>query len=313
MNFLLRASRRSQRTPADFFQDADGRTFWRDERGARNNKSLFERMLTAENGMRHTVRIDKPSGHWRKFHANLWRIGLIGGVFFQVIVKVQHEAVVCGAVRNGRAERARNCGPSRSVTGGGKAREPRILCEMLGEHGKILANIPNAGLGGMNICEHAQNSSAMRRASGKGVHVKQIVALMNRQCAAFFLDRAEAGEIEFESVFVRRKKLAHEIYDGAGIILHDAGEALQNFRRAFKSADFIFRRAIRNIFMNGRVGAALGDEKFAVGVREFKWRTRKINYAIRFELLAITSRAVACVRREALRINVILNFDPVWH
>src|ERR1700685_3688733 len=200
MKILLRASGRSKRTSADFFEDADGRNFWRDERGARNNKSLFERVLAAENGMRNAVCIDEPGGHGRKFQANFWRVSLIRGVFFQVVVKVQHEAVVCRAVRKRRAERARNGGPARGVTGGGEAGEAGILRKMIGKQRKILANIPHAGPGGMNICEHAQNSSAMSGASGKRVHVKQIVALMNRQRAAFFFDGAEAGEIEGESI-----------------------------------------------------------------------------------------------------------------
>src|SRR5580693_6376616 len=241
MNFWLRAGSDGQWTSADFFQNADGRNFRGDESGARNNKSLLERVLTAENGMRNAVCVDEPGGHGRKFQANFGRVGLLGGVFFQVIVEVQHEAVVGRAVRNRSAERARNSGPSRSVTGGGEAGESGILCEMFGEHRKILANIPHAWLGGMNIGEHAQNSSAMSGASGKSIDVKQIVALVNRQRAAFFFDGTEAGEIEFESIFVRRKKLAHETDDSARIILHDAGKAFQNFGRAFKSADFIFR------------------------------------------------------------------------
>src|SRR5260370_35913772 len=54
---------------------------------------------------------------------------------------------------------------------------------------KWLADSPHARHGRIDVDEDAQNTPAMRRTAGEGVHVQQVVAFMHRQGSSLPLQR----------------------------------------------------------------------------------------------------------------------------
>ena len=74
--------------------------------------------------------------------------------------------------------------------------QPCVLRVRSRQRLEILRRVPHPRLLAIQVCEHAQDAPASRRPAGKRVHVQQIVPLVQRQPAPFFLDRTEACKVQ---------------------------------------------------------------------------------------------------------------------
>ena len=91
---------------------------------------------------------------------------------------------------------------------------------------KGIADDPIARAGGMNVVEEAENARAVRGTGGEGVGVEQIVAAAQRQVAAFFLLRAEAGVVELPVGRHRAQKAGEECGDRLRVVAQDAAQVV---------------------------------------------------------------------------------------
>ena len=80
------------------------------------------------------------------------------------------------------------------------SRSPALVRILLRERFEILRGVPNARSLGIQVGEDPQNSSAARGPAGKRVHMQQVVALVDREVAAFFFERAKTRKIEIHFV-----------------------------------------------------------------------------------------------------------------
>ena len=73
----------------------------RNQGRARDDESLFEDVLSGEDGVRYAVGVDQPGAAGGEVGTNFGRVGLELLVFLQPIVKMEHEAIVVGTIRDG--------------------------------------------------------------------------------------------------------------------------------------------------------------------------------------------------------------------
>ena len=125
-------------------------------------------------------------------------------------METHHEVVVWRALERGRGSAEADAGGEglESAADAGVRLRQRDLggCIFRGDGAEGIADDPVAGAGGMNVVEEAQNARAVRGPGGEGVGVEQIVAAAQRQVAAFFFLRAEAGVVELPLAGVRARE-----------------------------------------------------------------------------------------------------------
>src|SRR5206468_9364467 len=66
----------------------------------------------------------------------------------------------------------------------------------LSEWLEALAGEPDAGLGGIEVGEDAEDAPAVGGTAGESVHVQQVVPLVQGQLASGLFQGAEAGEVQ---------------------------------------------------------------------------------------------------------------------
>src|SRR5205807_1730670 len=101
--------------------------------------------------MRHHVSKHHPSGVRWKLEAVLGAAPLVLRVEFQVIVKAQHEAIVCGAPYNWKTRGPQKAAKYRSSGLAGNLRQPRVHRISARQRLERIRRHPNPWLGGIHI------------------------------------------------------------------------------------------------------------------------------------------------------------------
>src|SRR5690348_15775751 len=112
-------------------------------------------------------------------------------IALQVMVEAQHKLVVRRAIRHAQTRLMGHAGYCATHL---RAYVHHLMQSRIGGifRGKFLkwrACCPYAISRGMQVSESAQNPPAVRRAGREGIHVHQVVPMLERQITALLLDR----------------------------------------------------------------------------------------------------------------------------
>src|ERR1700733_12148451 len=116
----------------------------------------------------------------------------------------------------------------------------------------------------------------MRWPAGKAVKMQQIVALLQRQIAAFLFQRAKTREIQIPLAGVRSQKFGQELRHLSAVIPHDRVKAVHRLAVARDSAQQILTRPVRNVFVHSHLRPLLLEKKLLIGRRQVeRWLAKE--------------------------------------
>lgn len=261
----------------DAFEDAVGGGVGGDEGGGRNEQRLLEGELAGHGGMGDAIGKHHPGGERRKFQERLGRVLLKVAVLFQVIVEAQHEAVVRRAAEPREPRRSR---PARDVAAqqsvfAGEAADAGVGGVFFGDVGEIADGIPDARLRGVQIGEDAQDASAARGAQAKGIHVQQIVALVQRKVAPLLLERTEAGVVGLPFTGVRAQEIAQKLEHVGAVVAQDVVQMRLGAVVAGKSAHGVIGGAVGDVFVQAKLVPFAGKQEFTLIGRKLVGQLRE--------------------------------------
>ena len=138
-------------------------------------------------------------------------IGLKSRVFFQPVVKAQHELVVRGTGRNGQADGMKGLKDSAARSAGrDELSKAGRDGEGIREFRKAGTDHPNARLVGVCVGEHPEDPSPAGRTTGKSVHMEEVVFLVQGQVAALFFQRPKTRIVDLELSGIGSKQAGDE-------------------------------------------------------------------------------------------------------
>src|ERR1700683_3827221 len=124
--------------------------------------------------------------------------------------------------------------------------------------------------------EHAQNPCTVRWPARKGVEMQQIVALVQRQIAAFLFLRPKTREIQIPFAGVRSQKFGQELRHLSAVIPHDRVNAAHRLAVARDSAQQSLTLPVRNVLVHSHLRPLLLEKKLLIGRRQVeRWLAKE--------------------------------------
>ncbi len=215
-----------ERAAGELFQDVDGRFLGRHQGAEGDDEGLFEGRIGPDRTVWGRNRCSTSQvAIGGKAMWILVAIFLEAAALFQVVVEAEHELVVRRAVHDLDADGALERVEKRvgGVAAAGDFLEAGGLGKFLRERGKVgIGGEPVARAGGIDVRETAQDAATAGGARREGVHMQEVVALVEREVAVLFFLGAVTGVVERPMRGVGREHTREQPGNFLGEMAHDA-------------------------------------------------------------------------------------------